>query len=176
MSANPFATEQAWDVGGGFLGKGDHICEVLEIDGSPTQTSSGGHPQIEVKVGNGDGEIKDWIVVKENTIGKVVQLTDACGVERPTDAQVRPEGTGYRLDPAYLATLVGKKVGVIVREEPNKLDPTAPPRDRVKGFVPVHKIKAPADIPVDTSGYAPTEAFGATFPSAVANAEDDIPF
>lgn len=167
MTENPFATAESWDVGGGFLTAGDHICEILEIDG--TGTSSGNHPQIEVKVGNAEGEIRDWIVVIPTTIGKVVQLTDAAEIERPSDDEVVPEGTGFRLAPAYLNRLLGKKVGVIVRQEPDRQDPTKM-RDRVKGYVPAHKIK-PSDVPMNTG--IPVAAGG--FPGT-ATSDDDIPF
>jgi hypothetical protein len=76
MSDNPFASASAWDVRTGqMLPAGRHVCEVYEIEGGGN--SSGGYPQIELKVGNADGEMRDWIVVLPSTIGKVVQLTDA---------------------------------------------------------------------------------------------------
>jgi hypothetical protein len=168
MSENPFATEKAWSVNegsGGILPAGEHLTEVLEVEGDGW--SSGGYPQIVVTVGNDDGQIRDWIVVIPSTIGKVAQLTDAAGLERPSDAQVEADGPGYRLDPKYLQKLVGKKVGVVVRDEPDRNDPTRT-RQKVAGFVPADAVKS--DVPSDTSQFAPT----ATVPSSVA--DDDIPF
>jgi hypothetical protein len=164
MSENPFATEKAWAVGEGILPAGDHVVEVLEASG--TGTSSGGYPQIEVKVGNADGEIRDWIVVIPSTIGKVVQLTDAVGLPRPEDAQVEADGPGFRLDPKYLDQLIGKKVGVLVRQEPDRNDPTKM-RDRVKGYVPASDI-GPSDVPADTAGLGNG--------GSPATDDEDIPF
>lgn len=179
-ATNPFATEEAWDVNTGtFLGIGDHVCEVREIDG--TGNSSGNHPQIEVKVANGDGEIRDWIVVIPSTIGKVIQLTDACGLRRPNDEEVVPEGTGFRLADAYLQQLVGKRVGVIVRGEPDRNDPQRI-RERVKGYVDAGKIAASDVTPsgpntADQSTVVEGPNGPMTFPSAAAAKNDDpIPF
>jgi hypothetical protein len=172
MSTNPFVTEEAWAVSS-FLPAGDHVCKVLEIDGEGN--SSGQHPQIEIKVGNMMGEIRDWIVVIPATIGKVIQFTDAVGLRRPTDEEVTPEGTGYRLDPKYLALAVDQEVGVMVRAEPDRNDPSKT-RDRVKGYVDAAKIK-PSDLPSSTNvaSSAPTVVGEFSFPSAV-KSDDDIPF
>jgi hypothetical protein len=138
---NPFQTEEAWNVSTGtMLTEGDHFCHVTSVNGSGT--SSGGYPQIEIEVGNAEGSIRDWIVVIPTSIGRVVQLTDACGLPRPTDEQVEMEPNGYRLDAEYLEQLVGKAVGVIVRAEPDRLDPTRT-RDRVKGYVTPDQVQAP---------------------------------
>jgi hypothetical protein len=179
MSAtNPFATEEAWDVSTGTIlagdldtgyGKGNHLCTVDSIDGAGS--SSGGHPQVEINCSNEQGQIRDWIVVIPQTIGKVVNFTDACGLERPTDEQVRPDGTGFRLDPQYLAQAVGKQVGVIVRKERNDLDPSKPDKDRVKGYVTPDKLNA-------SGGATPTGAAEAFAKPANTQApiDDDIPF
>jgi hypothetical protein len=161
---NPFATEKAWNVseGGGILPAGEHVVEIYEADGAGPK-SSGGYPQIVVQAGNADGTTRDWIVVIPSTIGKVVQLTDAAGLERPSDAQVEADGPGYRLDPAYLEKLVGKQVGVVIRDEPDRQDPTRT-RQRVAGWVPASAVKQ-SDIPSD--GFEPVSP---------AVADDDIPF
>jgi hypothetical protein len=170
-ATNPFATEEAWDVSNGFLGSGDHVVEIREIDGSGN--SSGGHPEIHLRVGNNDGEIQDWIQVTQNSIGKVVQLTDAAKIERPGDDDVRAEGTGYRLSEAYLNKLLGKTLGVIVRPEQDRMNP-GQTRDRIKGYVVAEKIKK-SDVPAPTGG--PAAAFaGGGFPAAAPATDDDIPF
>jgi hypothetical protein len=139
--SNPFATEEAWTVGGSILKARPqpYLCKILEVDGAAT--SSGGFPEIDVKVGNEEGEITDWIVVIPATVGKVVALTDAVGLDRPTDAQVKPDGEGFRLHPDYLAKLVGKDVGVYVHEERDRQDPTKM-RDRVRGYCPAQAAQA----------------------------------
>lgn len=171
MSTNPFAKADAWEASGGFLTAGDHVCRVLAIDG--TGDSSGGYPQIEVKVGNADGEIRDWIVVIPSTLGKVKQLYEAVGLPDPTEDEFQEEENGLRVSQAYLDQLLDKPIGVIVREEPDFNDPTKT-RDRVKAYVAASKI-AKSDIPSDTAGLADTKVGGHTFKSAIAD-DDDLPF
>jgi hypothetical protein len=180
MSNNPFATAEAWDVSTGTILPArpePYLCTIREMDG--TGTSSGEHPQITVKAGNDEGEITDWIVVIPSTIGKMVQLAEAVGIPRPTDEQVRPDGTGFRLHPEYLAAFVGKQVGVVVRAERDNKDATKM-RDRVKGYVTPDKAKGSAPSP-DAGGpqgdpiswdFSGTGNTG-TPQSAI---DDDIPF
>lgn len=165
-ATNPFATETAWDVGdgGSILSAGDHLVKVIDLDGEGN--SKNGYPQIEVKLGNDQGDIRDWIVVIPSTIGKVVQLTDAAGLERPNDTEVSLEGSGYRFTPTYLARLLGKEVGVIVREEPDRNDPSRT-RTRVQGYVTRDKITTTDGTPV--ASFSQPQAT----PSA---ADDSIPF
>jgi hypothetical protein len=166
---NPFATESAWDVrtGGTILPEGDHVCEITEIDGGGN--SSGGYPQIEVRLGNADGEIRDWIVVLPTTVGKVVQLIEAVGLERPDDDQVHVDGAGFRLDPKYLDQLYGKKVGVIVRSEPDRKTPGVM-RDRVAGYKPASEIAASDVTPPGAADSFKHDA------GSTAQADKKIPF
>jgi hypothetical protein len=166
---NPFASEQAWEVNDSpILGHGDYVCTINVKDGKGN--SSGGHPQVEINLEDdgGAGYITDWIVVIPATIGKWVQLTDAAGVDRPADDEVTPEGTGFRFKASYLVKLDGKKVGVIVRSEPNRNDPTKPPKDRVKGYVPADQI-----VPTGSSDATTTKDNNAFAAKA---ADETIPF
>lgn len=178
--SNPFASAETWDVSTGtFLAAGNHKVTIRSVDGSGV--SSGGYPQIEVEVGNDQGTIRDWIVITPNTVGKVTQLTDAAGLGRPTDAQVKQDGSGFRIDPAYLAQLVNRTIGVVVRAEPDNRNP-GQTRDRVKGYVDPSKIGT-SDLPTmgSAGGFdssSDTVVGNSTFPSAVAGAtnDDKIPF
>jgi hypothetical protein len=162
---NPFASERAWTVseGGEILPAGEHLVEIEEVDGG--NKSSGGHPQIEVRLSNNEGQIRDWIVVIPATIGRVAMFTDAAGLDRPSDAQVTAEGSGYRLDARYLDQLIGRKVGVVVRDEKDRNDPTRT-RQRVAGYVPASSVAGKSDVPSDTSGFDQPKQLVA----------DDIPF
>ena len=168
MTDNPFATEAAWEPTDAILPAGEHLVEIREADGSGE--SSGGHPQLVVKAGNADGSITDWIVVILQTVGKVVALTDAAGLERPGDDDVQAEGTGYRISGTYVGKLIGKKIGVVIHEEPDYNDPTRT-RTRVKGWVHPSKIQGTSDVP---GSREPTQVAGHTFKSAIA--DDDVPF
>jgi hypothetical protein len=138
LDNNPFATTDAWEPSAdAILPAGDHVVKVLDIDGSGN--SSGGHPQVELRMGNAQGSLRDWIVVIPSTVGKVVQLFEALGLERPTDDQVVQDATGWRFDPKYLDQAFERSVGVIVREEPDRNDPSRM-RTRVKGYVKADTI------------------------------------
>jgi hypothetical protein len=174
--SNPFATEDAWAVGDSILPARPepYLCTIREVDGAAT--SSGNFPQIDVKVGNADGAITDWIVVIPATIGKVVQLTDAAGLPRPTDQQVKPDGDGYRLHPDYLAQLIDKQVGVFVRSEPDRMDATKT-RDRVKGYCSADKCgPAGAQSGNGAAGADVTWDFSGTSAKPQNAIDDDIPF
>jgi hypothetical protein len=137
--SNPFTEETAWEVSGDILPAGNHVVWIGSVDGGDEQWSRNGYPQIEVKASNDQGEITDWIVVIQSSIGKVVALTDAAGLPRPTDEQVREAREGFRLDAGYLQQLVGRQIGVIVREEPKRDDPSKM-RTEVRGWVPASRI------------------------------------
>lgn len=168
--SNPFA-DQPWETSGSpILSEGDHLVTLHSVDGNGT--TSGGHPQIEVKMGNAQGEITDWIVVIPTSLFRPVALFAAAGLEKPTDEQVVPDGTGYRIDPNYLGRLVGKQVLVIVRKEPDRNDPTKQ-RDRVKGYREPGDVAS--DVPADMSGLGGgTPVAAAAAPGSVP--DDDIPF
>lgn len=177
---NPFLTEEAWEVSTDtILTAGDHATKVQEAEKG---ISSGGYPQVIVKTGNDTGQIRDWLVITPRSIGKIVQLTDALGVPRPTDEDIADTET-YELTDAYVAAWVGKPVGTIVRSEPDQKNP-GQTRDRVAGYVPVSQIAGqPGSSDVSNDGFAPPvqDSFGGMESSGVQNTgqnaiDDDIPF
>lgn len=128
---------EAWSPNA-ILGPGWHICDIDSVEEG---TSSGGHPQAMLQLVSPQGEIRDWIVIVEATLGKIRQLTDAAGIE--SDQAEFPSDK-----------LVGKSVAVFVALEPDRNDPTKPPRSRVKAYdTPENaKNKVSTDLPADTSG------------------------
>lgn len=168
MTDNPFDGVDAWEPGGGFLPAGDHKCRVAEIDGSTE--SSGNHPQIVVTVGNDLGSSTDKIVVIDSTLGKVWQFLSACGLEKPSADEVAPSGDGYVLDPKYLAKVVGKEVGVIVRPEQGRSDPTRT-FDVIQSYVEANKVES-SGMPFESND-GNSGSFE-TVPGGVP--DDDIPF
>jgi hypothetical protein len=130
--SNPFKDAEAWDVNDStILGEGDYVLNVDSIDG--TGNSSGGYPQIEIQMSNSAGSLRDWIVVTQSSIGRVVAFTDAVGLPRPTDEQIQDTGDGFRLAKAYLDQALSKKVGVVARDEPDYKDPSKR-RTRIAGY------------------------------------------
>jgi len=166
VSTNPFETAEAWDVDS-LLPAGDHVATIRSVKADGT--SSGGHPQLELTVGNALGSIRDWIVVIDSTLGKVVQLVRAAGVRTPGDDDFHKEATGYRLHDDYANLLVDKEVVVVVREEPDYQDPSKT-RTRVQGYLPVDRIGSET---TPSNAFAAFESGG---DAKAADSDNDIPF
>jgi hypothetical protein len=160
MSGNPFQSTDAWEVQTErLLPDGNH---VVTIQSAEDGTSSGQHPQIELEVSNSQGRLRDWLVITDASIGKVVALAQAASVELPSDEDILD---GLRLKQSWMDKLVGKKVGIVARDEPDYKDPTKT-RTRIQGYVAPERIKA-SDVPPN----------GETdFIHAPAKAKADIPF
>jgi hypothetical protein len=129
-----------------LLDVGWHTVRIAEAtDG----TSSGGHPQVELRLESADGDIRDWLVYTPATKGKFVQVLQAAGIE---------PGEGKWTFPTQ--QLIGKEVGIKVGEEPDYNDP-AKKRRRVQAYVPTDEM---------SSKPAPSGNGGAKAD------DDDIPF
>lgn len=159
--SNPFQSADPWEVSTErILPDGNHVVEIKE---AVVGTSSGGHPQVELLLCNKDGQIRDWLVVTDASVGKVVALAQAAGVELPTDEDIVE---GLRLKQSYVDQFFTKMVGIVVRDEPSYKDPTVL-RPRVQGYVDPARIK-PSDVTPPTAG--------AAFATAGANRNDPPPF
>jgi hypothetical protein len=171
---NPFQTAEAWDVSTEtILGPGNHIVQITDCEIGTSSGASGGgrHPQIELKLSNPKGTIRDWLVVTESSIGKVVALANAAGVPLPDDDDIDPDES-LRLKQVYLDRYVGQKVGIVVREEPDYKDPTRM-RSRVQGYVDVDRIKESDFSTSDVTSAGATAAFAAPRPTT---SEKELPF
>jgi hypothetical protein len=167
-----FNPDEKWDVSTGrMLPDGNHVCTILEIDA--TQTSRGGYPMIEVKVGNERGDIRDWLVISDqHTFGKFTSLVLAAGI--PTDGYPQPERdfdpSDGRPKQEYAQRLLGRKVGVVVRDEPDNRNP-GQTRPAVKGYKLPGEITD--DMPADTRGLPTASAPSASRPD---HEDDRVPF
>lgn len=171
--SNPFAVE-AWDATSAgasdqYLRAGDHVVTVVEADG--TTTSSGGYPQVELRLENENGSIRDWLVITPATYGKVAQVIQAVGAELP-DENTDISQDDHRIAQSYLdAHWIGKKVGIIARDEPAYNDPSKM-RTKIKGYVPVDKITPSA---VSNAGDVQGQAFPASNGGG-SGIDSDLPF
>jgi hypothetical protein len=157
-----FQNEKAWETSTDtLLPIGNHPVEIEEAESDHAQSS--GNPQLKLRVSNSQGAMRDWISITPSTVGKVVQVFDAVGVERPKEGEFDP-ATG-KLSDACVRRLLGQKVGVVVREEEDTREFPAKKRLRIKGYVPVDKVGP-------STGSAPT----ATASAPAARKDDDIPF
>ena len=99
---------EAWK-GGDILPKGTHLVRAVEVEEG---TSSGKHYQLEItwEAIAGDyvgGQLRDWVVVTENSMGKVKSLLMCCGVNVPAG--------GFSLSPELIK---GRACMIIARDEP----------------------------------------------------------
>jgi len=160
-----YSGTEAWKVQDSLLPIGDHVVTIVN---PMAGQSSGGYPQVELRVESEIGSLRDWIVITPSTIGKIVQVFDAAGVDRPQDGEYDTE-TGALTD-ACVDRLHNRKVGVVVRDEPDNRDPTKM-RRRVQGYVDAHQITS--DIPANTAGLPQPSAPSASRP---ADEDDKVPF
>jgi hypothetical protein len=151
-----FGSAEAWEYQDrpALLPVGSHVCTIISAVASHTSGKMGREPkpQIELTVQGELGERRDWIVITPNTVGKVVQVYDACGAERPREGEYNPV-TG-ELVQECVDRLQGRRVGVIVRLEDSLRNPgTQEPR--IGGYVEPQQITD--DMPADTTGLGQTD-------------------
>lgn len=135
-----FASTERWETSvDTILPAGNYVATITEAQDG---TSSGGYPQIELRFEDdeGQGAIRDWLAITEGTFGKVKALAEATGViPNDTEAQHFADNNG-RAAKTWLRKLIGKKLGIIVRDEADYKDPTKT-RQRVQGYVEVDRVK-----------------------------------
>ena len=151
MKLSDMDQTEAW-AAGAILPPGWHDVAIVS---SEEGKSSGGYPQIELEYEGSAGTIREWMVVTEKSKGNVKQLLNAAGIEA--------QGGEWDWDPA---SLIGRKVGILVVEEPDYNDPT-----KVRSNVSAHRPPGQGanDLPVKGGEPGPA-GVGAK------KAEDDIPF
>lgn len=155
MAGFDFVGVEAWEGGGGVLPAGDH---VVKIDSIVAGESSGGWPQLTIEMSNGQGSIREWMTLPQSGFGRIAQFTDALGLDRAAvqesmAAVQAPNGPAVVFSEAFVRGLVGKSVGVIVREEPDRQDPSKT-RTRVKGFAPAANVAGgPSGVTRESGGH-----------------------
>jgi hypothetical protein len=175
MSFNPFGAAEAWSVStDDLLPIGNHRCKIESVEDA-TGKSSPFNPQAIVQLRGANGGIKDWIVYHDEFLSKIVSIYDAAQIERPQVGEFDPDNK-FRLTQACLNRLVGKEVGVVVREEEdNRPDHAGEMRRRVKGYV------LAADVDADIPSTKPPRQVNANGPavqqaSAAQAVNESIPF
>lgn len=102
MKVEGLKDAEAWRAST-MLEIGWHVVTIQEAEEGE---SSNHYPQFEFLFGNDDGDIRDWLVYTQATIGKVKQLVEATGVV-PED------------DDLKASDLLGKTLGIKVGMEPS---------------------------------------------------------
>lgn len=162
---NPFRNTEPWEVSTEtILGPGNYIVTIIEAEDG---TSSGGHPQVSLLLKNDQGQIRAWQVITDASIGQIVALAQSAGIELPGDEDIVE---GLRLRQAYYDRLIGKQVGIVVREEPSWKDPTKM-RSTVAGYVEPAKITGS-----DATPQGAADQFVTAGNAATRRADSDLPF
>lgn len=145
-----------------ILPAGNFVVEITDTD---TEAETSGHnPQLIVRHANSQGRTTNWIVITAKSMGKIAQVFDVAGVQRPQEGEFDPQ-TG-KLTPMCAARLHGRWVGVVIRDEEDFKDRTRM-RPRVQGYVPKGKI---------TGESAPTTQSSSAPAAAQRFSDTDIPF
>lgn len=122
-----------------ILPKGNYVVKIAE---ATKGKSSGGFPQIELRLENEQGAIRDWVTISptEFAISKLLGLIDGTGLRRPKAGTEVAEQTG-ELSTPYVESLVGRQVGVVIRdEEDNRPDHAGEMRPRIQGYTTPEQI------------------------------------
>lgn len=139
--SNPFAEADAFEPYlDQLLPVGNHVVKITEAQGGFSPNNKW---RIELRLENADGSIRHYQPVTEGTIPQIVALCQATGVARPGDGDFDP--STLRPTDQWIARLVGRSCGIVIREEPGydaatgREDPSKP-RLRVQGYVTPQRI------------------------------------
>lgn len=151
---------EPWKGGGMILRTGSHPVRVVdeEIKEPGKDGFEGDHPVVILTleaIGGEEkgGEIRDWVHITPEALGRVAQIFEAFGVKVPSGE-------------FEWISVKGKQAKAVVREKPGRKDPS-------KTFSEVASYVALAssdDVVADAA-----KAFGAE-PVVGKDVEDDIPF
>jgi hypothetical protein len=117
------------------LQKGNYVVTISELQNTE---SSGGYPMLKLTLDNEQGRQWDNLVISPNefSVARLLGLVDSAGLSRPDASAGEIDPATGKLDDRYVDKLLGRKVGVIVRdEEDNRPDHFGEVRPRVKGYV-----------------------------------------
>jgi hypothetical protein len=181
MGEVDFGEVEAWEPSTTqILPVGEFECVIDHIEAG---VSSGNHDQVEVHLRDvsGQGTIKDWAVGPR----KIKGLIEASPVPAPTGrVNIGPDDQQWQ---EYLKLFVGKRVGVVVREE-EKFGEPGTMVSRVRGYVTVERLREIKGGKTGNSngaqasgGFADAFSNTGAQPAAAAgsagsSSDDDIPF
>ena len=168
MSGFDFENVEAWEPHRGeILAPGDYVVRITNTDTERAQSS--GNLQLLLWLENDAGSIRDWISVTQANMGKVVAPFVRTGIALTNQDWDANEGN---FKPGVIDRLVGKQVGIVVKEETDTYQGQARTRTRVAGYLAVEQITG-----AETNGAPPAQPEQQP-PAATttAAADDRIPF
>ena len=122
-----------------ILPKGNYVLRIAE---ATKGKSSGGFQQVELRLENEQGAIRDWAVFSPNdfAMNKFLGLVQSAGLPRATPGTDINAETG-ELSERYVRSLVGRQVGVVIRDEEDiRPDHAGEVRPRVQGYTTPEQI------------------------------------
>jgi hypothetical protein len=145
---NPFADAEDWDVATErWLKEGNYIVKVVSV---ADESSQNGNPKLRIELEASEGIHTDYLPYsceftrKVATLYRRVGLTLGAGDFDPADR--------CRLTTACQQRLVGKRVGVVIRNEPDLTDPEKM-WPRVQGYIDPARITGrKSETGLDTRG------------------------
>ena len=174
MSAFDFENVEAWEPHRGtMLTPGEYVVRITNTDTERAQSS--GNLQLLLWLENDQGSIRDWIAVTQANMAKVVAPFVRAGIALTNQDWNATEG---EFQPGVIDRLVGKQVGIVVREESDVYQGQTRVRTRVVGYLAPKQITGEGNGQVSgASGAEPAQPAqqppGAT---ATASADERIPF
>lgn len=156
---------EPWKTGGVILGPGTHPIKVVEEEIEYKGEGEEKHPVVKlqlVAIGGEEegGEIRDWVHVTPNSLGRVAQIYEAFEVEVP--------GGEFEWIP-----LLNRTAKAIVRRVPRR-DGKTGDNGQVLNVSEVKGYAALTEEDKAIEGLK--ETFGATEVKKTGGVEDDIPF
>ena len=153
---------EPWKGGGIILRSGTHPIRVVdeEIKEPGKDGYEGDHPVVILTleaIGGQEqgGEIRDWVHITQDALGKVAQLYDVFGVDVPSGE-------------FEWISLKGRQAKIVVREKPGRKDPSK----KFSEVVSYTKLAGGDDV-VDQ---LKSEFDGEEIPGSGGGKDDDIPF
>jgi hypothetical protein len=139
---SPFDEAEAWEGGKALFDEGSHVVTISSAEGD---TSQSGNPMIVFNFEDDTHSIRDWVGYHPDFLAKIVAVFDAAGVKRPQDGEFDPQDS-FRLTDKTIARLVGKQLGILVRNEPdNRSDHAGEMRPKVQGYTKPAEVEAEED-------------------------------
>ena len=138
-----------------FLPKGNYVIRITEIE---NVLSSGGYPMLKIRLESDAGYQFDNLVISPNefSVSKLLGLIDSAKIPRPDPEKGEIDKESGKLSDAYVNKLIGREVGVIVRdEEDNREDHVGEYRPRVQGYVDPAILTAATTGPLGGSTASP---------------------
>jgi hypothetical protein len=146
---NPFASAETWDVSTErWLQEGNY---VVRITNAQDETSQNGRPKLRLELEASEGVHTDHIPYHSEFLRRVVGPFRAAGIQDPQPGEFDPNDE-CRLTEACRRRLIGKTVGVVIRNEADQNDPQKM-WPRVAGYVDKARITGhQSDAGFDTRG------------------------